>query len=99
MATTEESTTTRSGFPWADREFRFLARDDQFFAYGETPESAEADLRALRPQHPHDPAARFEVVDHRVLCCGPCGKMVDADTVLDEPQGYVCHDCSEFGHA
>lgn len=30
---------------------------------------------------------------HRVLCAGPCGRMVLADQLVDLPAGYFCPRC------
>jgi len=37
----------RSGFPWADRELRFVAFTEWTFAYGETPEEALTGLLSV----------------------------------------------------
>lgn len=47
-------TVMRSGFPWDDTGWRFLAVTDdwQWFAYGESPEAATAALTDLTKECP-----------------------------------------------
>lgn len=46
VAAVDSYTTMRSGFPWADRELRWLAisGNGTHFAYGETPDEAVSEL-------------------------------------------------------
>lgn len=45
-------TVTRSGFPWSDEPFRYLAYTTTHYAFAPTPERAAADLADLIEQEP-----------------------------------------------
>lgn len=52
--TVRDMTVMRSGFPWDDTQWRFLAVTDdwQWFAYGPTPEAATDSLAELTGDTP-----------------------------------------------